>query len=383
MEENKNNKIIMEENIKKMNNKQKERNPGFDLCRILGMLDIVVYHIIINGNLFFKYKKHIKKLIYMQILTQWHISNFGIISGIVGYKTNKYSNLMYLWICVFFYSLIIHYFYKKIYPNKVKYRKRIEYFFPLIFNHYWYFTSYFKMYLFLPLINKGILYADKFELKIIIISMFGIFFIWKDLMSDNPNNFCSDRSIICLLVYYITGAYIGKNIINEHISKNIFYYLILIIIFISLSYITYYSTFYLGNKKLNIVLKKLFYNANNSIGIVIQSISIILICGQIKYNKHIGKFISFFGPLTFSVYLTHNHIDLRNNLFTHLFDKYSPDLSFKSILSLILLKGTIIFYICIIIDYFRALLFKFLKIRKICIFIEKIFNVFQILFPVK
>ena len=89
--------------------KQKERNAGVDLCRIIGMIDIIVFHIIIGGYLRLKYQRYEKKFKFMEIMTQWHNSNFGIISGIVGFKTNKYSNLLYLYLYVLFYSLTIHY----------------------------------------------------------------------------------------------------------------------------------------------------------------------------------------------------------------------------------------------------------------------------------
>lgn len=80
--------LIKKKKIKKKANNQKERNVGVDLCRILGMIDIIVFHIIIVGNIRSKYPNFEKKFKFMEIFTQWHISNFGIISGIVGYKTN-------------------------------------------------------------------------------------------------------------------------------------------------------------------------------------------------------------------------------------------------------------------------------------------------------
>ena len=94
-------KIITPTIIKKENNKkQKIRNPGIDLCRILGMLSIIIFHL--NLHLYSKFNQYSNNIKYLEIITQWHISNFGIISGIVGFKTNKYSNLLYLWLTVFF-----------------------------------------------------------------------------------------------------------------------------------------------------------------------------------------------------------------------------------------------------------------------------------------
>ena len=44
---------------------------------------------------------------------------------------------------------------KKFYPDKIRPDAQlIEYFFPVIYEEYWYLTTYYKMHLFLPLINK-------------------------------------------------------------------------------------------------------------------------------------------------------------------------------------------------------------------------------------
>ena len=126
---------------------KKKRNPGIDLLRILGMYAIIIHHILYFGKVFQKYKKHFKELEFINILSFWHVSSFGLISGIIGYKiNNKYSNLLHLWLNSFSYSIGIYLFYKLKYPNLIKNQKIISYFFPVIFNKYWYFTSYFGMY---------------------------------------------------------------------------------------------------------------------------------------------------------------------------------------------------------------------------------------------
>jgi surface polysaccharide O-acyltransferase-like enzyme len=53
-------------------------------------------------------------------------------------------------------------------------------FYPIIFERYWYFSEYFGMYLFLPVINKGIESLNKNELKLVVMSILGIFVIWRD-----------------------------------------------------------------------------------------------------------------------------------------------------------------------------------------------------------
>ena len=382
MEEKK--KMLISFNSRKANSvkisiKQKIRNPGVDLCRILGMLDIIIFHF--NMVLYNKFSRYSNSIKYLEIITQWHIGNFGMISGIVGYKTCKYSNLLHLWLTVFFYSTTIHYAYKKYNKYLPNYfhtnyiEDKLEYFFPVIFKNYWYFTTYFTMYLFLPLINKGLTLIDKTELTIILISVVGVFFIWRDLILIKPHQFCNDRSITTLLIFFLIGAYIGKYIINGNQTvkknKNILYYIVWIILFISSSYLTYYSQLYNGNNKFRLILKKLFYSLCYSVGIMIESLSILFIFIQIKYNKYIGKIISFCGPLTFSAYLIHDHMDLRGKLANYFLIQYSPSYSFMHVVSLSTLNGTKVFCICIIIDYFRSLIFRLFRIRQICIFLEK------------
>ena len=146
------------------------------------MYGIVINHILSRKKTFSKYKQF-KKLKLLHILLFWHNNGFIFISGFIGYKSHKYSNLFYLWISVFFYSVIIHIIYLKYKPKIVKDDKLYYSFFPIIFNRYWFFTAYFGMYLFLPIINKGIAYLNKSELKICFISLLTIFVLWHDIMN--------------------------------------------------------------------------------------------------------------------------------------------------------------------------------------------------------
>ena len=363
---------IDKSNRLKLNLNNKIRNPGIDFLRILGMIDIGTFHIIQKAKKFNKYYKYLKLT---EVLTKWHISTFGVISGIVGYKSHKYSNLLYLWLSAVFYSLLNHFFVKTFYPDKVMPNvKLIKYFFPVVFKEYWYITTYFRMYLFLPLINKNISSITKSELFIINLSIFGILFIWRDLMQDESevNNKFYQRSALTLLSYYILGSYIGKFVINKNQNRNIFYYLTLISLYALVSYSTYYlrySGVTISNKAL-LLLKKLFHDNINSIAMIIETISITLIFTQIKYNKLISKIITYIGPLAFSFYLINSNWDVKRTLYRGLYDKYSYDLPFIKLLLIFLCIVIKRFCISIFIDYFRNLLFKILRIKNICIFIE-------------
>ena len=376
----------MKKKLVKINNKFKEntikkekaRNAGIDIMRILGMYDIVIFHILINSNIYNKYPKYKNELKFMEVFTNWHISNFGTISGIVGFKHNKhlkYSNLIYLWLIVFFYSLVIHYTYIIYNPYFISSKKTIEYFFPVIYNNHWYFSAYFGMYLFIPLINRGILYLNKRELKIIVLSIISIFIIWKDLnnIEDKIDPFYvnSGRSMIGLIVFYIIGAYLGKYFIIENKNKKIYYYLICIIIFIISGYLCNNFISYYGDNIFKLLLKRLYGCRLNSVAMISQTISLALLFSQIKYNKYIGKFISFFGQLTFGVYIIHDHVDIRYIIFKDLFRKNPYNLTLKSVILLVLEKGLKYFSICIFIELLRFLFFNLIRVKILLSYIDK------------
>ena len=109
-----NNEIIkkdIDSNINKENNNQKIkkiRNPGVDIVRIIAMLFIIFWHFLFNGNGYRHFPQYKRQLTLMHVIFSWHDDGFMLLSGIVGYKTNKYSNLFYLWFCAFFYLVGIH-----------------------------------------------------------------------------------------------------------------------------------------------------------------------------------------------------------------------------------------------------------------------------------
>ena len=89
-------------NINEAKSIKKIRNPSIDLLRIICMFGIINTNILFHGKGFKKYIQYENGLNLLYVLLFWHINGFGLISGIVGYKINKYSNLFYLWFRVFF-----------------------------------------------------------------------------------------------------------------------------------------------------------------------------------------------------------------------------------------------------------------------------------------
>lgn len=372
----------MNENLPK---NKKVRNHSIDFIRVLAMYGIIINHIIYKKKTKAKFKKF-KELKLLHILLFWHNNGFAFISGFIGYKTHKYSNLFYLWFWVCFYSVVIHLFYLKYKPQVVINNKFYYNLFPIIFRRYWFFTSYFGMYLFLPIINKGISYLNKSELKICFISILLIFVFWHDAMNLKNDIFKTNKgfSILWLLTFYITGAYFGKYQTKISENNKIYYLSISFLIYI-FTCILYYSIYNFKINSLNadikqkiiIILKNLLTENYDSSLKVIQSISIILFLLKIKYNKYLGQIISSIGTHTFGVYLIHDNSCIREDILNNLFNNENNNISILSVYKLFITKGLLIFIICIIIDYLRNYLFNLIKIRNFCIILDK--KIFEIL----
>ena len=215
------------------NGKQiKIRNPGIDLVRILSMYAIIIHHILITTDIFKKYSQF-EKLKLMNMLTFWHVSSYALISGYIGYKTNKYSNLLYLMFWVLFYSTGLTYLINKFKTQFLTRKLIYEDFFPIVYEAYWYFTQYFGMYLFLPVINKGIQSLNKIELRTVFMSLIFVFVVLRDYMNPkkDPFRMTNGYSSKWLLICFLAGAYLGKFKQNYYgIKKNILFLVCIYII---------------------------------------------------------------------------------------------------------------------------------------------------------
>lgn len=167
--------------IKKIN----KRNYGIDLSRIISIILIINHHIIFHGGPLGKIKKfsfHHEIIVCFNVICCSGVNIFGIISGCIGFKSHKYSNLFYLLFVTFFYNIFIALIFKFFSHKLID----INYFlYPLFISDYWYFNSYFLMYFFLPVINKGINQIDENSMLYYIINLFLIFSCLGEIKNYN------------------------------------------------------------------------------------------------------------------------------------------------------------------------------------------------------
>ena len=223
--------------------KKIKRNVGIDLLRIISMINIINLHInLFSGQL----RLHSKSIKYKEIwrletFSYWSVDCFGLISGIVGYKRYKFSNLIYLWMLVSFYSISISLYLYFIYKQITK-RILFLHFFPILIKRHWYVNAYFSMYLLLPFINYGIESLNIKTYRNLILFFFGFYSIYdvfaKLLIGKAYNFLIGGYSSMWLTILYIIGAYLGKYIIKNKNEIRARHYIFFLFIYISSSFIS-------------------------------------------------------------------------------------------------------------------------------------------------
>ena len=323
------NKKIDNINNNKNVEKKNERNYGIDLLRIFSMIQVIILHLCLFsiGNDIKLSNKKYQSIWCLESICMCSVNCFALISGVVGYKSYKFRNLIYLWFHIFFYSLIIEIIYIKFSNINFFTIKIINSMFPILINRQWYFNSYFIMYLFVPFLNEGIKNLNKKTFRNIIIFyifFFSIYDIVSVLNKTHPyHQLNNGYSALWLIILYIIGSYFGKYIINNNCNENIIYFSKWILIFLSLTIFNYKLHLMLIYKKKKDFRLSLFKKYINPV-VLFQAISLLMFFSKLKIKSNfLKKIISFFTPLVFGVLLFHilmikTKIKIINKIFNHI-----------------------------------------------------------------
>ena len=350
--------------------KKPKRNYGIDLLKIIAMINVINLHINRSSDLLKLDPKDIKfrKIILLDIFSYWPVDAFGLISGLIGFKKYKFSNLIYLWFEYFYYSTFFSlYLYMK---SNLDLKTLFLSCLPLGINRLWYLNAYFFMYLLLPFITNSVslLNIKKYtKLIAIIFFMYSFHHIFiKNILGKTNYNFAlNGYSTIWIIQLYIAGSYIGRFFMNKpFLSKTKLFAL-----YICTSFFVYGFMFYNYKKTRHVNYLFIDYLSPTTI---IQSLSLLLLFSDFDIsNKYLIKVLLFLNPLNFNVTLIHMRIFSFKTPIKKKFFKYIRILGPKYLFFKIYGISSIIYFLCSFFDYFRHILFKILKIRCLSIYIEK------------
>ena len=353
------------------NPKMKDRNYGIDLLRIVTMFMIVNLHVFWYGgilrseNLYFLSAKYNIVWI-LEIICYVAVNCYALISGFVGIESRyKYSNIVLLWLRVVFYSISLYLIGCIFGIVDFNFKALVTFCFPVVNSKYWYFTAYFCLFFFMPILNSALenmeykLLRNSIIMIIIIISVLPFIYAGDIFLTRNGSSF------VWLMVLYLIGGFIKKYNLHNKFSNSSMIILFAFCIILELG--SAYLTSYLDLK--GVTDFKFTLISYTSSTMLLSGISLLIIFSKLKV-KSWRKIISFLSPLCFSVYLIHEH-----EVFSKRFivGRSATFLNYSTLKMLlyILITDIVIFVVCIFVDYFRELIFKKLKIKKRLSFIDK------------
>lgn len=339
-----------------------EHNYGIDALRILSMLMVILLHVLGRGGILeaaSPMSAQYEAAWFLEIMAYCSVNCYALISGYVGiYSKYKYQNIILLWLRVVFYTLSITLLFSVFVPGAVTLKEWIKALLPVTTGYYWYFSAYFALFFFIPLLNIAMNKITWRQHRAVVISLILIFSCLQTLFCREI--FGTSSNAWWLMILYIIGGYIRKYGLfrNSSAAKMLMGYIITITL-TWLSKITIESEIFPFSRFLD---GKYLIN-NTSITILLSGMFLLLMFERIHVSPLTIKIIRFFSPMAFSVYLIHAH-PLVWNYF--LADRFVQQASFPVLLEIlaILLTVVIIYVICSFIDLIRTGIFKGLKIKQ-------------------
>ena len=343
----------------------REKNYGIDALRMLAMFMVVVLHLLNQGgilNASGRFTSQYEAGWLLQSAAFCAVDVYALISGYVWVQARyKYRNLMELWLQVLFYTVSITALFWLIVPNSVSAMEWLKAIFPVMFNQYWYFSSYVALFLFIPLLNFVLENMEKRKLQFCIGIILLFFSCVQTLFYSDAFGTNDGCSAIWLMILYLVGGYIRKYGHKENGKAAKFlagYFAMIGFTWLSKLFIEILTLHILGEVRAGNYL--ISYKSPT---ILLAAICLVMFFARIQIAPFGEKVIRFFSPMAFGVYLIHTHPLVFSCIMKDRFTEYAAFPWFIEILT-ILGTAVVINLICYAIDFIRLVLFKRLHLRQ-------------------
>ncbi len=348
----------------------KKRNTGINLFKLFSMFMIALLHVLGMGGITGAAAgtSSYYPVYLMQNAAFCAVNCYALVSGylMLGKKI-KPSRITELWFEVFFYSVSISAIMMIVYRDLFSARNIVYAVTPIISNQYWYMTSYFMMYLFVPMMNK---FADAANKKVFTATIVVILVLTTGSLMIKQDGFRLNDgySPIWLMIMYLVGAYMKKFNVGAKMKK----WLALLLYVIS-SLCSFILCVF-SKKLLKIMLgNDISYLSYTSPFVVLSAIFLFIFFSKLKFGKKTEKLINYITPAALGVYLIHTHPLVFNKLMKDiampLVNHGTAAMIFGSVA-----MALAVFIICIVIDILRIQLFRLIRINALCKKLDEVFN---------
>lgn len=337
---------------------EKEHNFGIDLLKILLTFFICILHVLSQSKSLRAPEGTIEHNFFwlLEIICFCAVDGYALISGYISQsKMNNYKRIILIVMETFFYSFIFTYILRQFNLGQPLNRQEaIEAAFPILFNKFWYVTSYFPLFFVMPLINHAVDSIDEKQAKHFLIVMFVLF----PFVSAFKDNFWLGQgySFPWLLILYTIGSLMRKADFLGKLKSSILFIIYLLCVIITWVCLCFFYNYVFVNYI--------------SPTIVLCAMCLVVIFSRIKINS---KFVPKVSSLCLGIFLCHYNPIVYNYILPDLFS-FIPNLDLFVAFLAVIGGALAVFIVCGIIDYIRSLLFKLLRLDKIAEFLHNLIN---------
>lgn len=348
-----------------------ERDSNYELLRIVSMLFIVMWHVLIHGNVLSNTSGFIHIILrIIQALLVVHVNSFILVTGYYQSKSDfKFKKFFSLNNAVWFYRVLI--FALLIFMNVIPFHKveALRNLFPIDLGFYWFIDAYLILYCISPFLNLLISHLKRFQYHKMLMILFLVIPFLSTLTGHQAFNNNFRYSITNFVFLYLLGAYFRDykieiwdyfNIQSEKMKQLI--YLAIFLFFAGVNFAFYI----VGHQLLS------FGEVSNEIGRIITMSTYtydnpFVLVSSLMYFLYFGSFhfsnslVNKLSSLSFGVYLIHDNPYVRQHLY-ELFALYADHkINSYMIIPIVILVAIMIFVVCLLIEWLRQLLFSFIS----------------------
>jgi surface polysaccharide O-acyltransferase-like enzyme len=313
---------------------------------------IIAHHYSVHGGWNIGNELSLNKIIiqFLSLGGKLGVNCFVLITGyfMINSKFNI-KNLLKITGQVFFYSVIIMILFKLFGLSKIGIKTVIKSIFPVIFSTYWFVTSYVVLYILTPYLNKFINVLNHKEYKQLIILL-------TVLLSAIPTFTTSSLgigSVPWFVFLYLIASYLKKYPHNYFDKKLFFFWMF---VFGYLSIFLSVIVFNILGLKISVFSSHATYFRNmTTLPMLFCSVSLFLYFKNIEIGSN--KIINKIASTTFGIYLIHDNGLMRRYLWDNIAQNnsylYSSWLFLHALVTI-----TLVFIVCMVIDYSRIILIE-------------------------
>ncbi len=339
-----------------MNNK---RNAGLDILRVLSMLMVVSWHFLCHGGLVGYALKPVSanwflgNLLYSASMPA--VNCFVLISGYFLCTAQfKAKRVSYVWAQTVFYSVLLYAIFGM--DGDFSVLRLASKAIVLTMNRYWFVTAYLLMYLVSPFLNKAIHAMDKRAHFMCCVVLLGVFSVLHNVVYFSDFGFLHDGySFLWFCILYVVAAYVHLHV---KVDKKSGLWGIIIYILSTLVTAIGYSVV----RWKNIGLPDSFFFAYNGVLAVVSALGLLMAFRSLSCGAGMARGVSFLAPLTFGVYLIHDHPAVRPILWGWLKPSAFANNGWMVLYYLLCVLG--VFLACCIVEWLRQRIFQLSRLDK-------------------